>query len=259
MTNAPSQALFGPERLQHGSGAPLYRQLAAVIERAIDDRVLGPGDALLPERDIAQRCGVSRVTVRKALAGLVERGVLMQRAGSGSYVGRPHLEQSLSFLSSFSDDMRRRGIVSTVRWISRSVTAATPAEQAIFAMDHSEPVSRLTRLRMANGVPLAIECSVLPARDLPDPLVVADSLYAYLEKLKLRPVRATERLGAANIGAADAGILQIEPGAAVLKVQRTAYLTQGRAIEFAQSYFRGDVYDFVAELNVVAEMPVVQP
>lgn len=254
--NASSQALFTRERLQHGSGAPLYRQLAGLIERAIDRRELVAGDALLPERDIASRCDVSRVTVRKALAGLVERGVLMQRAGSGTYVSAPHLEQSLSFLSSFSEDMRRRGLIATVRWLSRSVGPATPAEQAALALRGEQLVARLTRLRMANGMPLAIECSVLPASDLPEPGLVADSLYSYLEKLKLRPVRATERLGAANIGAEDASILQIEPGAAVLKVQRTAYLAQGRAIEYAQSYFRGDVYDFVAELNVAAGRPV---
>src|SRR5215217_6091703 len=93
-------------------GGPLYLQVKRLIEDAIHGELLTDGDALPSERDIAERLELSRVTVRKAIRQLAEDGVLVQRRGSGTYVAsRPHrVEQSLSRLTSFSEDMARRGM-----------------------------------------------------------------------------------------------------------------------------------------------------
>ena len=82
---------------------------------------------------------------------------------------------------------------------------------------------------------------------------VGASLYALLDKSGNRPVRAIQRIRAVSVGAEDAKLLDVETGAAVLQIERTSYLASGRVIEFTRSVYRGDTYDFVAELRIAAE------
>ncbi len=101
-------------------------------------------------------------------------------------------------------------------------------------------------------VPLAIERASLSARVLPDPSAVGSSLYAALEAGGNRPVRAVQRISAANLGETDARLLDVQLGSASLRIERISYLASGKAIEFTRSIYRGDAYDFVAELRLSA-------
>jgi GntR family transcriptional regulator len=114
-------------------------------------------------------------------------------------------------------------------------------------------VARLERVRMADDVPLAIERATLSAEMLPDPEAVESSLYAALSARGLRPVRAVQRISAANLGVRDAGLLEVPVGAAGLRIERISYLPNGRVVEFTRSLYRGDAYDFAAELTLPAE------
>jgi GntR family transcriptional regulator len=105
-------------------------------------------------------------------------------------------------------------------------------------------------LRIANDTPLAIERASLSATALPDPAAVDSSLYAALEKTGNRPVRAVQRISAANLGEADAKLLDVPAGSASLNIERISYLASGKVIEFTRSIYRGDAYDFVAELRL---------
>jgi len=232
--------LFGG-RLPPDDPAPLYLRLQERIRGAIQSGDLKPLDALPGERDIAEAFGVSRVTVRKALGGLVEGGMLRQRQGSGTFVApSPHkVEQPLSRLTSFSEDMRLRGLEPTVEWLGRETSLASPQEAMRLQLSPSERVSRLRRLRLAGGVPMAIELATLPLRYLPD---------AMLEASGLQPVRALQRLSAANLAAEDAALLGVATGAAALAIERVSFLASGQPVEYTQSWYRGDAYDFVAEL-----------
>ncbi len=247
-------AILKTERFSAEGAAPLYLRLQAAIREAVAAGTLSLGDALPPERELAAELGISRVTVRKALAGLVGDGLLTQRRGSGTYVTSPprRVEQPLSRLTSFSDDMRTRGFVPTVRILERTVSLPTPEEAMTFGLKTGEQVSRLNRLRLADGVPMAIELASVPAIYLPDPALVDGSLYLTLEAKGIRPVRALQRLSAANLGAADAALLDVSPGSAALRIERISYLGDGRVVEFTRSFYRGDAYDFVAELNLGA-------
>ena len=111
-----------PESWLVDEGGPLYVQLRKRIESGISSGFLAPDMPIPPERDIARLTGLSRVTVRKAIAELVEKGVILQRQGSGSFVApaKPRVEQSLSGLTSFSEDMARRGLRSDILNISTS-------------------------------------------------------------------------------------------------------------------------------------------
>jgi GntR family transcriptional regulator len=108
-------------------------------------------------------------------------------------------------------------------------------------------------VRMADDVPLAIERASLSTAILPDPQAVGASLYAVLAERGLRPVRAVQRISAANLGAADAGLLEVPAGAATLRIERISYLPSGRVVEFTRSLYRGDAYDFAAEMRIPAD------
>jgi GntR family transcriptional regulator len=243
-------ALFGAG-LAANDPAPLYLRLQKHIRRAIQSGDLRPLDALPGERDLAEAFGVSRVTVRKALAALVESGLLHQRQGSGTFVAPApqKVEQPLSRLTSFSEDMQLRGLEPTTEWLGREVSLASPQEAMRLLLSPNELVSRLRRLRLAGGVPMAIERATVPVRYLPDPHLVEHSLYATLGALGVRPVRALQRLSAANLAAEDAALLGVAAGAAALAIDRISFLASHQPIEFTQSWYRGDAYDFVAELN----------
>jgi len=234
-----------------GSG-PRYVQLRARIEEAIEAGLLAPGAALPPERDIAGLTGLSRVTVRKAIQALVDDGAVVQRQGSGSFVTdqSARVEQSLSHLTSFSEDMTRRGMVPTVRWLERSICLPSPEETVALALAANASVSRIARLRLADDRPMAIEKAALPVDILPNPISVETSLYEVLEQSGNRPVRAIQKISAINLGADDAALLGVDEGAAGLRIERVSYLPSGRVVEFTKSIYRGDAYDFVAELRL---------
>lgn len=233
-------------------GGPLYMQLKRMIEAAVAAGALKPGAALPAEREIAALTELSRVTVRKAVQDLVREGLLIQRHGSGTFVapriGR--VEQSLSNLTSFTEDMASRGVAVRSVWLDRGIYAPSPEEFIVLGLSASERVSRIARLRIGNDEPLAIERASLSTAALPDPVIVETSLYAALETTGYRPVRAIQRISAALLGERDAGLLGVEPGAASLRIERTSYLATGKVVEFTRSIYRADAYDFVAELRL---------
>ena len=248
------EGLFSPEGFATGAG-PLYLQLQRRIADAMTRGVLPPGASLPAERDIAAMTGLSRVTVRKAIEALVAQGALVQRRGSGTFVAPrvERLEQALSLLTSFTEDMARRGKSVESFWISRSVQSPTPEEVMALGLGAGDRVARLERVRRSDGVPLAIERASLSTQVLPDPEQVGPSLYAWLETRGQRPVRAVQRISAANLGPRDAELLGVTAGAAGLRIERIGYLENGRVVEFTRSLYRGDAYDFAVELKLAPD------
>lgn len=248
MTDAP---FLTKDSLRGGRG-PIYLQLGRHISDRIAAGRLRPGDSLPSERDIARMTGLSRVTVRKAMQTLVAAGQLVQRRGSGTFVASSvtRIEQSLSQLTSFTQDMARRGMAARSVWISREIHTPTPDEMMALGLGAQDRVARLERVRVADEVPLAIERAALSTEVLPDPTMVSQSLYAVLEARGMRPVRALQRISAANVGPRDAELLDLPEGAAVLRIERISYLASGRVVEMTRSIYRGDAYDFAAELQI---------
>jgi GntR family transcriptional regulator len=246
-----------PEHWLNPAAGPIYVQLRKRIEAGIATGILQPDTALPPEREIAALTELSRVTVRKAIADLAEQGVVVQKQGSGSRIAArsPRVEQSLTGLTSFTEDMARRGMTTEVRWLERGLFLPSSEEVQALGLRPGDQVARLARLRLADGRPMAIERAALPPDVLPNPLAVMTSLYEVLEVSGHRPVRAVQKISAINLGDADASLLGVPTHAAGLRIERISYLPAGHAAEFTRSVYRGDAYDFVAELS----MPEVKP
>jgi len=234
--------------LNEENSLPLYQQLQRGLRKAIELKLLAPEDALPPERDLAEEFQVSRITVRKALDGLVSEGLLTRRQGSGTYVAS-RVEKSFSKLSSFTEDMTSRGRSPRSVWLRKTQGIVTPDEAMVSGFAPGTPVYRFHRLRFADDVPMSIEYGTIPTFCLPSLEAVQSSLYQALEKAGFRPQRALQRLRAVLLTAQQTELLHGKEGDAGLLVERRGFLLDGRTVEFSQSFYCGDTYDFVAELN----------
>ena len=192
--------------LDPDNGQPLYRQAQSAIRNAINARVLQPNDALPPERELAESFAVSRITIRKAISGLVNEGVLDTHHGSGNFV-RSKVEKNFAQLTSFTEEMASRGMVASSRWISRSEGRVRPEEALTMRASPGTAVYRFSRVRLADEAPMSIEKTTILADCLPAKEAVDHSLYAALKKTGNRPVRALQRLWALHLNVVQAALL----------------------------------------------------
>jgi GntR family transcriptional regulator len=240
---------LGPSRAER---APKFEVVGAALKREIASGRFAETDVLPSERELSEMLDVSRTTLRRAIAGLVDEGVLAHRHGAGTFVRRnpPHVEQPLSRLTSFTEDMRLRGLTASSRVIERGTFLPAPEEAMMLGIGPGESVYRLVRLRLADGVPMAIDYAAVPLKFLDRAHAPEESLYAALESSGFRPVRALQRLRAVIIGPAEAAALEIAAGSPALDIERIAYIADGRCVEFTRSFYRSDTFDFVAELTL---------
>ena len=215
MANDLAQML-GQESWNRKGGGPLYVQLRGHLENAIRAGALKPGQALPSERELAELSGISRITVRKAVQDLARSGLVVQRQGSGTSVAPTlnRVEQSLSRLTSFSEDMALRGKRVRSQWLERGLFAPSVNETVVLGLKPHGQVARISRLRLADDVPLAIERASLSTDYLPDPENVQSSLYAHLDSRGCKPVRAIQRIRAVSLDPDDAALLDVEEDAA---------------------------------------------
>jgi GntR family transcriptional regulator len=241
--SAPAKFVPAPE-----SGTPLYLQLALHLADAINRGRYQPHEALPSERVLSESLGLSRVTARKAIDQLAAQGLIVRRAGSGNYIA-PRIEQALSRLTSFSEQLRARGYAPSSRWLSREIATATRDERDTLRLRAGVRVARLERLRMADDEVVSMESCVLPSSVLADPAGLEGSLYEFLEAAGKAPVRAVQHIRALNAPAQLARLLHVPVGRALLYVKRIGYLASGRPVELTHSYCRDEYFDLVAELR----------
>ncbi|GLK44952.1 MULTISPECIES: GntR family transcriptional regulator [Novosphingobium] len=243
---------IGP--LRDGDTGPRYMRLQRLIREAIEKHRIATGSALPTERELVEEYGVSRVTVRKAIDGLVDEGMLERRQGAGTFVAAlrqpeqgTRVEKSFSIMTSFSEDMVTRGRKPSNIWIDRLEGVVTPDEAMLLGLSPGSRILRFNRIRCADGETMAIEHAVVPGWALPSPDVVDDSLYAALDAEGNRPVRALQRLRSVGFSPEHAEMLGISAGDPCLAIERRAFLPDGRLVEVTNCYYRGDAYDLVVE------------
>jgi GntR family transcriptional regulator len=237
-----------PFKLDLADNSPLYLQLARKLAQDVREGRYRAEQALPSERTLSDQLDVSRVTARKAIDQLVDQGLVVRKRGSGNYIA-PKIEQPLSNLSSFSEQLQERGFTPSSQWLRREVVTAEADQQLSLALSPNTRVARLERLRLADEVVMAYEVSVIPATVLPRPEGVSKSLYEHLGKTGHMPVRALQHIRAMNAAPALASRLGVPEGQAVLFITRIGYLESGQPVELTHSYCRSDHYDFVAEMR----------
>lgn len=230
------------------SSTPLYIQLKNRFVQAIQNGLWCPGNALPSERYLSEALEVSRITIRKTLELLLEEGFIERQQGAGTFV-KQRIEQPISILTGFSEEMRARGLVPSTQVLERFVRPASPEESLILNLKPGQKVSFLKRLRLADNRPIAVEYTVLPHQVLPNPQMMKESLYSYLKEQRCMPVRALQHLRANIVSSTERDLLEATDDTPVLYITRIGYLAGGKPIEYTRSYYRGDRYDFIAELQ----------
>jgi DNA-binding GntR family transcriptional regulator len=234
--------------IDRSSPTPLYFQLAQSIENAITEGRLPAGSRLENEILLAQRYGLSRPTVRRAVQELVDKGLLVRMRGVGTQVIQPHVRRSVE-LTSLYDDLARTGEAPTTTVLSLDRIPAPADVAAELDLAAGEEVVALRRLRLTRGEPLALMTNYLPGRFEPTLDELADrGLYQYLRGLGVHLRVAHQRIGARLARAEEARLLDEPRGSALLTMQRTAFDDQGVAVEHGRHVYRASRYDFETTL-----------
>ncbi|GAA2170489.1 GntR family transcriptional regulator [Agrococcus versicolor] len=230
---------------------PKYQRLVDHLRSLIAD--LPVGAAVPSERALADDSGVSRMTARKALAALEREGLLRREVGRGTFVSRPAVSLPL-MLTSFTEDMRARGLEPSSRLLGRSALAADAELAVVFDVAVGEPLVRIDRLRLADGTPFAIERTTLLDRAVPGILdvdLVAASLYDVLEREHgIHFDAGRQSIRAAIARPDDATTLELAPGDAVLELVRTS-IAGGTVIEHTVSTYPGARFELSASIAPV--------
>ena len=236
-------------------GTPLYRQIQADLRERVASGALAPGTQVETEQELMARYGVSRATVRQALAGLVADGLLEIRRGKGTFVHGAALEHRLGGFYTFSREIERHGMRPGTRVRDVGVQPAGADVADGLGLATGTAVVALSRVRLADDEPIVSETSYLPEarfKGLEQVDFAEAGLYETLTTAYgVRPVRARETFVPVAMNPDDAAVLGGEPGDPVLSVERTTYDADGVIIEFCQSILRADRYRYSVELRDV--------
>lgn len=234
--------------INKNSPVPLYYQLEEYIKELIEKGELTPGDTLPPEREYAEIYQISRMTVRQAFTQLVNEGYLYRIQGKGTFVAERKMEQSLQGLTSFTEDMKARGLVPGSQLIHFDMIPAPIGVAKQLLIPESAAIYEITRIRLADGVPMALETNFISGsliKGLTEE-IVNQSLYAYMEEQLHLSIYSSKQIIEASIASEEeAEFLQISQGAPVMLIQNITYLEDGTPVEFVKSVFRADRYKFM--------------
>jgi GntR family transcriptional regulator len=212
---------------------------------------LGIGAAIPSERQLSADLGVSRLTVRAALDELSREGYLVRRRGSGTYVQQPKISQELT-MTSFSEDMRRRGMTPDSRTVSMSTIHAGARLGRFLQVSPSEPIVVIRRLRLADGVPMAIETLHIPEALVPGltPKALEGSFYELMsDRYGIAIASGTQAIEPTVTNEEESAALGVPLHSPAFLFERTSRDERDRTVEFVQSVYRGDRYRIVTELK----------
>jgi len=230
---------------------PLYHQLLVVLKAEIESRKWVAGQQLPNETKLAERYGVSKITVRQALQGLAELGYIQREHGRGTFVARRKFDKGPRELTSFSEEMRRHDLTASSRILGQYVVEADAKVSDALGLPIQSPVLVLKRVRLAGGEPMTLQTAHIPAALVPG-LEIAESmsLYEVLQsQYHLYAARAKETYFAALAQPPATELLGIAAGSPVFAVERVTLLPNEKPFEFVQSVIRGDRYSIVLDLE----------
>jgi GntR family transcriptional regulator len=229
---------------------PLYEQIEAILRQRL--HTMQAGERLPSDRDLAQEFSVSFVTARQAVSRLAADGLVERHVGRGTFVASARLEKNMSGLTSFSEDMIRRGLSVHSKVLECTVRPASQAVAQALQIAENSPVVHIRRVRFADAIPMTIEAVNLHALAFPG-LAGEDfshqSLYEVLERrygVALTVARGV--LSAVTPTTEEAQMLGITRATPLLVVSRTAYNQHNEPIEYGESRYRSDRYQVPIEM-----------
>jgi GntR family transcriptional regulator len=231
---------------------PAWVQIEEELAARIGSGELAVGERLEPERDLARRMSVSRMTVRQALASLSARGLIERGVGRGTFVARPKVEHDHVTVAGFTEQMERAGLRPGARVLSAQEEPAPPGVARALQMPPDGRAAHVRRLRFGGRVPLTLEDTWIPSDRFPGlvDLDLRGSLYALMRDLyQHEPVRAVERLEPVLARTHEARELDVPPRSALMRVERTAFDASGMPVEYARDLHRGDRASFVVSVQ----------
>jgi GntR family transcriptional regulator len=244
-----------PETIDPNGFLPRYYQLANILREQISNGKLEEYHPIPSERQLETIYSVSRTTIRQAIDLLVRQGFLYREHGRGTFVSPQKLQKGISELTSFTEDMKQRGLVPGQKILE--IGYVQPPEKVCQHLElpiGSHQVLRIERLRLGDSVPMGLQTSFycLPEEQTItlEELEEYGSIYKILqEKFHLIPTEADETLEVTIATPREASLLQIEPGSPLLLSERTTYSQYRRVIEFVKILYRGDRYRYLAKLT----------
>jgi GntR family transcriptional regulator len=244
---------LGPRwRLRERGHTPVWAQIEERLAERIDSGRLVPGERLPPERELADWLGVSRMTVRQALGSLAARGLVERGVGRGTFVRAPgKVVHDLTSAMGFTARLHRQGIVAGATVVGARAQPAPASVAEGLEVEPGAEALRIERVRSADGRPLALEDSWLPAERFPGLLEhdLSGSLYALLrDAYDAEPVSAVERLEPVVARPHEAAALGVAEGAPLMLVERVARAADGRPVELGRDRHRGDRSRFVVSV-----------
>jgi GntR family transcriptional regulator, N-acetylglucosamine utilization regulator len=230
---------------------PRYYQLKEILEKRLLSGEFQAGDQFPTDEDLCEAYCLSRGTVRRALDLLVEEGRLRREQGRGTFVTSPQLTQTYFRLVGFEEDMSQRGRTPSTKLLNLRVIPANEQIGADLELDIGEDVIEISRLRLADGIPMAFETRYLAYKICPD-LVHEDlenqSIHKLLiDKYNIPLIRARHIIEARVLNSSEARLLQTEPGSAGFFISRLTYTIDDRPVTLYCIIYRGDQYRFTAE------------
>jgi GntR family transcriptional regulator len=238
---------------EKNSAVPLHVQLKELVRARVLDGSLMANSQLPSERELCEQYDISRTTVRKAMAELLSEGLIYTTVGKGTYVAPSPIKEEILPLSSFTEDMARRGWKASGAVLKAEVQNANDEQAERLHLPRGAEVVVLHRLRLADGLPIAIQHSWFPHHLCPDLLktdLTDHSLFLILrDQYHLRLDHADTEIHAALADSQDCRLLKLVPPAAVLVSEQTTYLDTGALIEYTHSHFRADQYSLFSRFG----------
>ncbi len=230
------------EGIDPASGTAKHVQLQAILRRFVDNHA-GAGEIIPSERELSEHFSVARMTIRQAVDALVADGVLERVVGLGTFVARKKMDLQVQ-LTSYSEEMHRRGMVPDAHVLSFEQTGASQLVARELQIEPGQPVVRFRRQLLADGEPMSVDENFIPAHYVPGILEeeAPTSLYNMLsERYGLVMEWGEDTIEATAAPASIARLLNVELGAPVLKIQRHAYVSRAM-VDYSVSYYRADRY-----------------
>ncbi|MEW9122594.1 MAG: GntR family transcriptional regulator [Thermotaleaceae bacterium] len=241
------------KKVNKNSFVPLYYQLKDSITELIENEELKPREPIPSERELCEYHGVSRMTVNKAISGLVSEGLLYREQGKGTFVAFPKERHSLSALRSFTEDMKRQGLIVETKMISFQRKPVTKKIEKVLQLKKSEEVFEIRRLRIVSGEPYALETAYIPTylcEDLSTEKLESGSLYSTLqEEYKIEIDYAYQTIEPVIIDEYERMLLKVEKGSLGLLFSRKTYSKDHTPIELTKAIYRSDKYKYEVMLK----------